>query len=122
MRAGPRLEAEPAVDGVPALEAAHAHGRQVVRAALELDADARAVVLPRREEEGAVDERVAVEDGHGVGAHHARRAVHLVRRVRREDEDARLVVADRALVLHLSKIFDYNRGFKWALSIIFTLM
>ena len=60
-------------------------------------------MLPGREEEGSVDERVPVEDVEHRLAEDARHPVHLVGRVAREDEDASLVVADAAFVLHLGQ-------------------
>ena len=60
-------------------------------------------MLPGREEERPIDKRVSVEDDHGVGAHHARHPVHLVGRKVGQDEDASLVIADTALILHLAE-------------------
>ena len=46
----------------PGLEAAHADGGEVVHLALVLDLHAALVVLPGREEEGAVDQGVSVNE------------------------------------------------------------
>jgi hypothetical protein len=112
MRPGPGLEAAAAVDNVgrPPLQAAHADGGEKVDLALKLDLDAALVVLPRREEEGAVEQGVAVKDGHEVGADDAGHPVHLVGGERGEDEDAGLVVADAALVLHLKEKSEKRAG------------
>lgn len=59
-------------------------------------------VLLRTEEERAVDQRIAIKHQHRLLAQDASDAALLVLRQRRQDEQARLVVAVVALVLHLN--------------------
>lgn len=86
-----------------ALEAAHAHRRQVLGATLNFHLGASVRVLTRRQEERAVNQRVLVEHQHRRATKHAGDSRPLQGREGRQDEAAGVVVAVVALVLHLQK-------------------